>query len=389
MQSGRSLALGVVVTGLVAAGAYWLGTNNAPVAKTQTAPTPPAKAAGGPPPVAVDAARVKVAPLPKTISAVGSLRSDETVIIRPEASGRIAEILFREGERVTKGSVLVRLDQSVQRAELKQAEANLALAKSRLERARDLHAKQFISSQAKDESESSYRIAAAAFDLANARLTKLDIRAPFSGIVGLRQAGVGDFLREGQDIVNLESVDPLKVDFRIPELFLKEISPRQSLEVSLDAVPGKNFAGQIYAVNPLIDASGRAIVIRAIVRNTDSRLRPGMFARIRLITDERQEVPTIPEQALVPLGDEFFVFRVVEGRAQRTRIEIGQRRSGVVEVVRGLSNSDVVVTAGQPKLRDGGAVRLASLDGTPTAEPTASGPTSTNSPTSMPSPSKP
>lgn len=350
----------------VAAGFFWLGTRqgaqNQPGNSGPAAGNMPAKAAG-PAPTSVDAARVKFAPLAKTISAVGSLRSDETVIIRPEVTGRIASIEFREGQRVTKGSVILRLDQAVQRAEMQQAEANLALAKSRIERSRDLHAKGFISGQALDDAESAFKVAKAATDLAAARLTKLDIKAPFSGIAGLRLVSVGDYVREGQDIVNLEEIDPLKVDFRVPEIFLRQVTTGQTLQVNLDAIPNVAFEGKVLAINPLIDANGRAVVIRAVVKNTDARLRPGMFARIRLITNDKQEGISVPEQALIPVGDDFFVFKIADGRALRTKIDIGQRITGSVEVLRGLAKDDVVVIAGQPKIRDGVPVKIATLDG--------------------------
>jgi membrane fusion protein, multidrug efflux system len=357
-------ALAVICT---AALAYWLAGKHFAAQKTSSAAAgayaQPGKGAGGPPPTAVDAARVKLAPFAKTISAVGSLRSDEAVIVRPEVSGRIAEIGFKEGQRVAKGSVLLRLEQSVQRAELQQAEANLALAKSRIERSRDLHTKGFISSQALDDAENAHKVARANTEVSAAKLNKLDVKAPFSGIVGLRQVSVGDYVREGQDIVNLEEIDPLKVDFRVPEIFLKQVAVGQTLQVSLDAIPNANFAGKVFAINPLLDTNGRAVVIRAVVKNSDARLRPGMFARVKLVTDDKQESMTIPEQALVPAGDDFFVFRINDGRVTRTRVEIGQRVTGSVEILKGLKPDDTVVTAGQPKIRDGAPVRLATLDG--------------------------
>lgn len=376
MTNVQSWGLRLLALAAVAGVSYWIGGRSSEAPKTPPAASAPAKGGGGPPPVAVDTAKVAQQPLPRTITAVGSLRSDEAVVVRPEVSGRIAEVQFREGERVLKGMVLIKLDQAVQRAEMQQAEANLALAKSRILRARDLHAKSFISSQALDESESSYRVALAAYELASARLTKLDIKAPFNGIAGLRLVSIGDYLKEGQDIVNLEGVDQLKVDFRIPEIYLKEVRPQQQLDVTLDALPGSTYRGQILAVNPLIDASGRAIVVRAVIRNTDARIRPGMFARVRLITDQQQDVLTIPEQALIPVGDEFFVYRIADNRAMRTKVDIGQRRTGIVEVTRGLGTTDIVVTGGQPKLRDGAPVKVTNLDGTAASAATDAAPRS-------------
>ncbi|HEX4857538.1 MAG TPA: efflux RND transporter periplasmic adaptor subunit [Usitatibacteraceae bacterium] len=341
---------------------YWAGRANSP-AQPATAPktagAAPGKVGGAPPGTVVEAQQVRTMKLPGGITAIGTLRSQESVSIRSEVSGRISEFLFQEGQRVEKDAVLVRLDAAVQRAEWQQAEANLGLAKSRLERARDLFGKNFISAQARDEAESNFQVAKAAFDLASARLTKLEIRAPFSGTVGLRQVSIGDYIKDGQDIANLEAIDTLKVDFRVPEVFLKQVSTNQNLQVTLDAFPDQVFTGRVLAINPLLDAGGRAIVVRAAVRNSDARLRPGMFARVRLLTAEKQDTLTIPEQAIIPSGDEFYVFRILDERAVRTKVEIGQRGEGIVEIVNGLAASDTVVTAGQIKIRDGAPVRIA------------------------------
>jgi membrane fusion protein, multidrug efflux system len=378
MNKTVAILVSIVVVSLIGGGAYWLGTKNAPNAPKAGGAVPTAASAvpkgpggpSGPPPVAVDAAKVKLQTLPTSITAVGSLRSDESIVLRPEVSGRIAEISFSEGKPIAKGATIVRLDQSVQRAELAQAEANLALANSRVERARDLHKKGFISSQALDEAESTFKATVASQQLSAARLSKLELRAPFAGVVGLRQVSIGDYVREGQDIVNLEKIDLLKVDFRVPEQFLKQIAVGQSLQLNLDAFTNRTFDGQVFAINPLLDANGRAVVIRARVRNPDNRLRPGMFARVRLLTNESKESMVIPEQAIVALADEFFVFKLADGRAIRTKVEIGQRKTGFVEVLSGLTAADSVVTGGQPKLRDGVRVQIATLDGAPVAATT-------------------
>jgi membrane fusion protein (multidrug efflux system) len=170
---------------------------------------------------------------------------------------------------------------------------------------------------------------------------------------------VGDYVKEGQDIVNLESLDPLKVDFRLPELALSQLQGGQMLQISLDALPDKTYDGKVFAINPLIDANGRAIVIRAQVPNRDGKLRPGMFARVRLFTSDIRDSVVIPEEALFPVGDDKYVYKVVEGKAQRQKVGIGQRREGRVEIVNGLARDDVVVTAGVIKLREGVAVTIA------------------------------
>jgi membrane fusion protein (multidrug efflux system) len=346
--------LGAIV--VVSGASYWAGKSSAPA----PAGPAPAAATGAPPPgVVVEASRVRIMKLPQSLNAVGSLRSDETVVVRPEVAGRIANFAFREGERVAEGQVLVRLDDSVQKADLARARANLVLSRTKHERAIDLRNKGFVSTQALDELENSVKVAEADAELMTARVNKMTLRAPFAGTVGLRLASVGDYVKEGQDIVNLESLDPLKVDFRLPELALSQLQGGQMLQISLDALPDKTYDGKVFAINPLIDANGRAIVIRAQVPNRDGKLRPGMFARVRLFTSDIRDSVVIPEEALFPVGDDKYVYKVVEGKAQRQKVGIGQRREGRVEIVNGLARDDVVVTAGVIKLREGVAVTIA------------------------------
>jgi len=364
-----ALVAGIVVA--VGGVSYWAGRSaDKPVAGSNAAAAAksaaPAKAA--PAGVFVEAVRVQVAQLPQALTAVGSLRSDETVILRPEVAGRVAQILFREGERVAKGQVLVKLDDSVQQADLAKARANLSLSKSKFDRSADLMTKGFLSSQARDEAENSFRVAQAEAELTEARISKMTIRAPFAGTIGLRQVSVGDYVKEGQDLVNLESLDPLKVDFRVPEMALSRVHDGQTLQITLDALPDKAYDGRVFAINPLIDANGRSIVIRAQVPNRDGRLRPGMFARVRLFTSGMQDTMLVPEESLFPVGDDKYVYKIVDNKATRQKVEIGARREGRVEVLGGLTPSDVVVTAGAIKLREGVAVQVAD---TPAAAPAA------------------
>jgi len=358
MQKLLAAAGILVAIGVVSGASYWAGKSSS--SGSGPAGAAPSGARGAPPPgVVVEASRVTIVKLPQALNAIGSLRSDETVVVRPEVAGRIATIAFREGERVAEGQVLVRLDDSVQKADLDRAKANLVLSRTKHERAIDLRNKGFVSTQALDELENSVKVAQADAQLMTARVNKMTLLAPFAGTVGLRQASVGDYVKEGQDIVNLESLDPLKVDFRLPELALSQLQGGQTLQISLDALPDKTYDGKVFAINPLIDANGRAIVIRAQVPNRDGKLRPGMFARVRLFTSDIRDSVVIPEEALFPVGDDKYVYKVVEGKAQRQKVGIGQRREGRVEIVNGLARDDVVVTAGVIKLREGVAVTIA------------------------------
>jgi membrane fusion protein (multidrug efflux system) len=373
MKKTAVVVLIVLAVGVAAAGGYWYGTSRAPAVVAAAGGNAPPKAApGAGPAVTVEVEKVAFMALPQTITAVGSLRSDESVTLRPEVAGRIASIQFQEGQRVAKGATLVRLDPAVNQAEVQQARANLQLAQSKYNRAVDLAKSNFISGQARDEAENNLRVAEAAVALAQAKLAKTDIRAPFAGIIGLRTVSNGDYVKEGADMVNLESIDPLKVDFRVPEVYMQQVQVGQSLTVALDALPGRKFEGKVFAVNPLVDAAGRAVVIRAMVRNPDTSLRPGMFARVSLITRDEKNALVIPEQAVVPQGEEQYVFKVTDGRAARVKVELGQRRDAKVEVLKGLAANDLVVTAGQLKLRDGVPVTIAApAAGSPAAAASA------------------
>jgi membrane fusion protein (multidrug efflux system) len=364
----RTAQVGAAVVALVIAvggGSYWMGKQSGSQAAPSSAQAGAAK--GGPPAgISIEAVKVQMARLPQALAAVGSLRSDETIIVRPEIPGRVAEIHFKEGERVAKGAQLVRLEASVQKADLDKARANLMLSKSKFERAEDLRKQGFISGQARDEAENTYKVMQAEADLMEARVSKTSIVAPFAGTIGLRQVSVGDYVKEGQDIVNLEAIDPLKVDFRVPEVALSQVKAGQTLQVTLDAIPDRAFDGRVYAINPLIDAAGRSVVIRAQVSNRDGSLRPGMFARVRLFTSDLRDSAMVPEEALFPVGDEKYVWKVVDGKAVRQKVEIGQRRDSKVEIISGLDAADMVITEGHLKMREGVGVKVAAP---PTAAP--------------------
>jgi membrane fusion protein, multidrug efflux system len=333
------------------------GEAAAPGAAPKAGAAPGGGGGGGATPV--EMAKPEKLNWPKSVTAIGSLRSDESIIVRAEQSGRITALNFKEGQPVRAGQMLVQLDDSVARAELEQARANQKLAKAKFDRAAELKERNFISGQAKDEAENAVRVADATVSLADAKLAKLTIKAPFSGTVGLRTASLGDYVKDGQDIVNLEKTDPIKVDFKVPELFQSKVSVGQSLSVALDALPGQPFTGKVYAVNPQLDTAGRAVVLRAQMDNRSGALRPGMFARVRLTLADTGETVVVPEQAVAMQGEEQVMYKVVDGRAMRTKVEVGQRREGKVEIVEGIGGGDTIVVAGWQRLRDGALVRPA------------------------------
>jgi membrane fusion protein (multidrug efflux system) len=321
---------------------------------------------GGPPAgvaLPVEAVAARRADLTVDVQAVGSLRSNESVIIRPEIAGRIATINFQEGQSARAGDVLVRLDDSLYRAELNQARAALALSRTNYERASRLFQEKAGTQRALDEAVAALRNDEARVAAAETRLEKTVLSAPFSGIVGLRKVSVGDFVNVGQDIVNHEQIDPLKVDFRVAETQLGHLDIGQAVLVHVDAFPDEEFEGKVYAIDPQVDVIGRSIALRADMPNREMRLRPGLFSRVRLIVTRAPDAILIPEEALIPVGDDRFVLRVVDGKAVRAKVTLGERYEGQVRVLDGVAEGDLVITAGQIKVQDGMPVQVVPPDG--------------------------
>jgi membrane fusion protein (multidrug efflux system) len=316
---------------------------------------------GGPTPVEVVSLATSV--VKEDLQAVGSLRSNESVILRPEVSGRIAAIGFKDGALVRKGQLLIQLDATLNEAEVAQTRAEYDLALSNLKRSEDLASRQFISSSAQETAASNAQVAEAKLKLAQARLSKMRIVAPFDGSVGIRNVSLGDYVKDGTDLVNVEDLRVLKVDFRLPERSYSQVHVGQTIEVVADALPSEVWQGQIEAINPKVDANGRSLEIRGRLENTSGKLRPGMFVRVRVIVGERTDALLVPEESIVPQGGEFYVYKVVDGTARRVPVTIGVRRDAKVEILRGLAAGDQVVTAGMRLSRDGQPVRV--LSGAP------------------------
>jgi membrane fusion protein (multidrug efflux system) len=317
---------------------------------------------------AVEVARVEAITLVDEAQSVGSLRSRQGVMLRPEVAGRVKAILFTEGQRVGRGQVLVQLDDQLQAAQVAQARAEMSIAQANHKRNEELVAQNFISKRSVDESAAALEVAKAKYDLAVATQQRLRIVAPFDGVTGLKQISVGDYLKDGADIVNIEDIDAVLVDFRLPERFQNKIRTGQTAQLMVDALPGRPFSALVQAVDPLIDANGRSVGIRGCIDNRQRQLRPGMFARVNTVFGVREGALTVPEEAIVPQGGKAFVVKVVPGDkpdalvAQRVAVKTGVRQPGKVEITEGLEVGDTVVTAGHQRLqKDGTPVRVIDL----------------------------
>jgi membrane fusion protein, multidrug efflux system len=331
------------------------------------APAPAAPKPGTP----VRAVPVKLGEVQSEVTAVGSILADESVIIRPEIDGRIVALPFNEGQAVPKGAKLVQLDASEYEAQMASSESQERTARQRFDRTQELFAQKFVSQDALDIAKNELKRAEAKVREDKVRVDRAAITAPFSGIVGVRLVSPGAYVKKGDDIVRLENISTVKLDFRVPEGYLSRLKSGQSIGVRVDAYPSEVFTGKVYALEPVVDEKTRTILLRARVPNQGTRLRPGMFARVSVLLETRTNAVLIPEQAIWPQGRESFVYRVVDGKAALTKVQLGERRPGEVEVLKGLAANDVVVTDGQIKIKDGAGLTV--LPSTPAA--TASGTT--------------
>jgi membrane fusion protein (multidrug efflux system) len=317
-------------------------------------------------PVSVEVGKVESMTLEDDAQAVGSLRSRQGVVLRPEVSGRIAALGFGDGQRVRRNQLLVQLDDTLQQAQLKQAEAQASIARTNLQRNRDLVAQNFVSQSAVDQSAAALEVAEAQVALSQAQLARMRIVAPFDGIAGIRSINLGDYVKDGADLVNIQDLSQVLVDFRLPERFIARVKTGQTVDVSLDALPGQRFIGKIDALDSVIDADGRSLLVRARLENPGGVLKSGLFARTRIVFSRRENALVVPEEALVPQGGKQYIFRVSDGAngkvANRLEARIGLRLPGKVEVLEGLAAGDLVVTAGQTRLGRGDAVALNVVD---------------------------
>ena len=313
-------------------------------------------------PPSVEAARVDIARLTDDTQAVGSLRSRRSVVLRPEVSGRITRLNFNDGQRVRKGQVLVQFDDQLQQAQVQQSQAELSIALANQKRNQELVAQNFVSQRSLDESAANLQVAQAKLALTKATAARLKIVAPFDGIAGIRQVSAGDYLKDGADIVNLEDIEAIYVDFRLPERFQSRLKRGQTAMLNIDALPGQQYVAQIQAIDPLIDVNGRSVSVRACIDNRQLQLRPGMFARVNTVFGVKEDARVIPEEAIVPQAGKQFVIKLLKGPTEQTRtterveVKVGLRSPGKVEILEGLAPGDTVVTTGQQRVQRNGTV---------------------------------
>ncbi|MCX8995964.1 efflux RND transporter periplasmic adaptor subunit [Rhizobiaceae bacterium BDR2-2] len=313
--------------------------------------------ARAPQPVSVEVTEAREVLTSDDIAAIGSLESDESIQLAPEVAGRVAAINFQEGQAIKAGEVLVLLDDALARASEQEIKVRLDLANANYERARRMTASGTGTTRDLDTALAERSTAETLLNSQRVQVAKHSLSAPFDGVVGLRNVSVGSYVGVGTALVNLEKIDVLKVGFKVPERYLQNIRVGQTVDVSVDAFPGQAFEGTIYAIDPMLDVNGRALNVRARLSNSEMTLRPGLFARIVIKGFDERKAVSIPESAVVARGQERLVWTIVDGHAQEAKIRITARKVGSIEV-EGVEPGTVVVTAGQPRLRNGAPVTI-------------------------------
>jgi len=311
------------------------------------------------PPTTVEAAKPRLESISETLAAVGTLRADEAVTIRPELAGRIEAVLFEEGQKINKGAPLFRLDSSLVQAEVAEAEANSANSSRELKRAQDLSERKLIAPADVDTKRAQAKVDDAKLASSRTRLGKTEIRAPFAGTAGLRRVSPGEYVNIGDALVDFVARDTLKLDFSLPEVYLGRFQAGQKITIGVDAQGARRFDGEVYAVAPQVDLATRSVTLRARVPNVDGLLFPGQFAKVSLEIGSRDNALLVPEQALWPQGDKQQVYVIRDGKAELVEVKTGLRKPGLVEIVSGITAGDEVISAGQMKIGPGAKVQTA------------------------------
>lgn len=298
------------------------------------------------------------------INAIGTLRPYNSVVIKSEVNAVISKLFFHEGAEVNKGDLLIELDDKGAKAALMEAEAAYRKAKSEYDPVEKLADRGVMAKVNRDKLKAEMDMCAAKVESCKNVLEKHRITAPFEGVVGLREISEGQFVSPGNELVKLVDCNPLKVDFKVIEADIKNIYVGQEVKVLVGGDQSEEFSGKIIAIDPESDRISHSFNVRAIldmsaeITNEFPALKPGRFVSVKIIPDESQKGILIPESCLEKIGDDYYIYRLVEGIAVRTLVTLGMRKKGYVEIITGLNEGETVITAGQQNVLDGRGVSI-------------------------------
>lgn len=309
------------------------------------------------PPAVVNMTAVTATQWQNSIEATGSLSAFNGIMVKAEIDGRITKILFKSGQFAKNGQPLIQIYPDIIRAELQQAQAQLNLNELDYQRALKLYQKHFVSSSDLDKARATMTSSQAQVNQFKAQLSQTLIRAPFDGKLGLRQVSLGDYVTAGTGIVNLEALDPIRVDFSVPEIYVSQLKVGQSVSVRSRSFPTETFKGKIYAINSVIDPNTRSLDVRASIPNNQHKLLPGAFVEVTPMLGNPQSVLVVPQTAIVYSADENFVYKVINQKAVKTKVTLGLKLDdNLIIITSGLKTGDQVVSGGQVKIQDGASV---------------------------------
>ncbi|OJX14013.1 MAG: hypothetical protein BGO77_01455 [Caedibacter sp. 37-49] len=303
--------------------------------------------------VTVEIEYVRKASLTKRITTVGTLAANQIVTVKPQVSGLISEIKAQGGSEVTANQAIMQIDDRQFKANLKEEEAKLILAKATHDRASKLLEKKYGPVKSYDEALANLKAAEARVEIAMKKVEDSLIQAPFEGIISLNNISIGAPVNEQTELFTIVDVDPMKLDFRVPAEYLRYISVGQTLTIVIDGFEDEPFSGTVEAIDAKVDPHAHSISVRANLRNEKRTLKPGLFARVDLVVGSKDNALVVPLSAVESSGDEEFVYKVFNGVAYRFPVTTGIQEGDNIEIVRGLQERDVVVTVGQNKIRDG------------------------------------
>lgn len=358
MSIFKQLIILAVLGGLAYGGyGYWHSTRGDIEAAQQN---------GGPRPVTVELAVAEARLMQRTVEAVGTTRARRSIEIVPETDGRLVALEITPGSRVTKGEVLARLDDDIQRADLTEAKAVLKEQTDTLARLRQLRQTNAVSLAAVEEAVARVAEAQARVERARRRLEDRVIIAPFDGVVGLTGYDIGARVTQGEVLARLDDLSEVEVEFGLPETVFAQVARGLRVTAHAAAFPDRRFTGTIAEVDSRIDPLSRSFLTRARIPNPDSTLPAGMFLSLTLVLDEAERI-VVPEEAIVFQAAQTYVFVAEDGTARRRTVTTGQRRDGVIAVTSGLAVGDRIVVRGLGRMRDGVPLNILKRDSNATA----------------------
>ena len=308
------------------------------------------------PPVTVETQFVSKGLFEKYILSVGTLKANETVKVASQEGGVIEKVLFESGQKVSKGDPLIQFESEQLRAQLNQSLSKFKLAKSAYDRSKVLLEKKIETQSKFEEIENAYHVSAAMVEVERIRVEKTVLKAPFDGYLGLREVSPGAYIKPGQEIVTLDNISPIFIDFMVNEKYLDTLSVGQDVQVEIEGYLQNDYRAVIESIEPSADAAGHTIRVRAKLDNVTGELRPGFFAKVKIVQNRDDSSVIVPESALENSGNVEFVYTVIDGVAKATPVLVSGRNGKIARISRGLRPGQVIITTGQQRVRDGADV---------------------------------